>query len=337
MIGATAIKPVERHGLEALSWFLYDKNTGAIMGRSLESWAKITIFYIIYYTFLAGFWLLMLFVFFQFIDDNNPRWTMKDSLIGESPALGVRPGQEYDLIDSSMIMWRADVADVKKDDVVPGYGGWVKRTNDFLEPYRTNHGNGKDCSTEQPVVGEFCKFNLDVLEECAQSTTNYGYSAGAPCLLIKLNKIFGLIPTYYEDEAALPGEAPREIADRMKLTQNKRQVWIHCQGENTFDKENLGPIEYFPPHGGFPDTYFPYLNEDGYQSPLVAVKLSNVTEGHLIHLECRAWAGNIKYDKRDRLGRVHMEIMLHSKDTATRVNNVAKGLVDPPVKPRKNN
>ena len=26
-IGCTAIKPVERHGLEAIKWFLYDKET----------------------------------------------------------------------------------------------------------------------------------------------------------------------------------------------------------------------------------------------------------------------------------------------------------------------
>merc|ERR1712226_1260830 len=53
-IGATAIKPVERHGWEAFSWFMYDKNTGAIMGRTPLSWLLITVFYIIYYTWLAS-------------------------------------------------------------------------------------------------------------------------------------------------------------------------------------------------------------------------------------------------------------------------------------------
>merc|ERR1712038_979750 len=53
-IGATAIKPVERHGWEAFSWFMYDKNTGAIMGRTPMSWLLITVFYIIYYTWLAS-------------------------------------------------------------------------------------------------------------------------------------------------------------------------------------------------------------------------------------------------------------------------------------------
>merc|ERR1711878_7572 len=67
-IGCTAIKPVERHGLEAVKWFLYDKDTGAIIGRTPKSWALITIFYIIYYSCLAAFWVLCLYIFFQFIE-----------------------------------------------------------------------------------------------------------------------------------------------------------------------------------------------------------------------------------------------------------------------------
>merc|ERR1711892_551446 len=58
-IGCTALKPIERHGMDAVSWFLYDKNTGAIMGRTPLSWLLITIFYIVYYAFLAGFWALI--------------------------------------------------------------------------------------------------------------------------------------------------------------------------------------------------------------------------------------------------------------------------------------
>ena len=54
-IGCSAIKPVERHGLEALKHFLYDPDTGAILSRTPKSWALITIFYIIYYTCLSIF------------------------------------------------------------------------------------------------------------------------------------------------------------------------------------------------------------------------------------------------------------------------------------------
>jgi len=338
LIGATAIRPVERTGFEALSWFLYDKDTGAIMGRSLMSWLKITVFYIIYYTFLTAFWLLMIFVFFQFIDDKEPRWQMEGSLIGSSQALGVRPKQSDEMIDSSMIIFRKDLAEAPVESgektVVPGFGGWVNRTKDYLKPYSLKPKNAKDCSSEDKKVGDFCTFDLSILEKCNEG--DFGYSDGKPCLIIKLNKIYGLIPSYYEKEDDLPENAPPEIKARMKLTNNKKQVWIHCQGENAADREMVGPIEYFPPHAGFSDTYFPFMNEEGYQSPLVAVKLTNPKVGQLLHFECRAWADNIGYHKRDRLGRVHVEIMVHDSDTAPRVNNVFRGLEDPAPKPREN-
>ncbi|CAH2210244.1 jg22124, partial [Pararge aegeria aegeria] len=49
-------------------------------------------------------------------------------------------------------------------------------------------------------------------------------------------------------------------------------VWVSCQGENPADRENIGPIQYLP-YRGFPGYYFPYTNQEGYLSPLVAVHL----------------------------------------------------------------
>ena len=69
------------------------QDTGAIMGRTPMSWLLITVFYIIYYPCLAGFWVACLYIFFQFVDNEKPRWEQENSLIGRSPALGVRPGQ----------------------------------------------------------------------------------------------------------------------------------------------------------------------------------------------------------------------------------------------------
>jgi len=339
MIGATAIKPKERKGFEAFSYFMYNPETGEIMGRTWLSWLKITIFYIIYYTFLAAFWILMLIVFFQFIEEKAPRWQKGKGLIGESPALGVRPKQADANIDSSIIMWRRDLAKKvdEKYDVVPGYQEWVTRTNEFLAPYnKKDITNGLDCPNENKTMDQFCKFDLSQLGDCG-TMENYGFDKGTPCLMIKLNKIFGLEHTYYTKEGDFPDETPMEVKNRMKAAKNKNQVWLHCKGENAADRENLGEIEYFPSEAGFPSHFFPFMNQDDYQSPLVAVHLKNPKEGVLIHMECRAWADNIKYMKRERMGRVHMEIMLHNANTAARVENVAKGIVDPPVKQRKNN
>ena len=47
-------------------------------------------------------------------------------------------------------------------------------------------------------------------------------------------------------------------------------VWVSCEGENPADVENIGPIQYIP-RRGFPGYFFPFINNDGYLSPLVAV------------------------------------------------------------------
>jgi sodium/potassium-transporting ATPase subunit beta len=59
---------------------------------------------------------------------------------------------------------------------------------------------------------------------------------------------------------------------------------------------------------GFPSYYFPYENQEHYESPLVAVQFKNPNPGQLLHIECRAWAKNIDYDRRHRMGISHFEL-----------------------------
>jgi len=92
-LGGTAIKPVgwDRTGLEAFKYFLYNPDTGEFLSRTPLSWLKITVFYIIYYCFLAAFWLGCLNIFFLTLPDAQmgPKWTMDASIIGTNPGKGV--------------------------------------------------------------------------------------------------------------------------------------------------------------------------------------------------------------------------------------------------------
>merc|ERR1712088_1145821 len=222
-IGATAIKPVERHGWEAFSWFMYDKNTGAIMGRTPLSWLLITVFYIIYYTLLAGFWLLCLFIFYH----ENP----------------------------------------KDDENIPGYKQWVERLDEYLKPYRAEPAkeNGLDCASDAAATdGKFCKFDLTKLGPCGQKNTNYGFDSDSTCLVLKLNKIFGLEHEYYDNPDELPEEMPSELKERIKAAVaagKAKQVWVSCKAEFPADKEGIKSIDLFPTEGGFPSQYFPYKKQ----------------------------------------------------------------------------
>merc|ERR1711971_1152195 len=68
------------------------------------SWLKITVFYCIYYCFLAGFWIACLNVFFATLPEahDGPRWLKEDSIIGVNPGVGLRPRNTDARIDSQM-------------------------------------------------------------------------------------------------------------------------------------------------------------------------------------------------------------------------------------------
>jgi sodium/potassium-transporting ATPase subunit beta len=110
-------------------------------------------------------------------------------------------------------------------------------------------------------------------------------------------------------------------------------IWVSCEGENPADIENLGPVNYIPKRG-FPGYYFPFMNQRGYQPPVLAINFErpksefspllchnrrnvintpshfSLPAGVLINIECKAWARNIAHDRADRRGSVHFELMV---------------------------
>jgi len=300
VMGGTAIKPIERKGMEAIRYLIYNPDTGEVFTRTPKSWALITIFYLIYYTCLAAFWAMCLIVFLKTLPEGEPKWQTGESLIGKSPGMGMRPIQTEKLIDSSIISYLANSEkDVKLDDgtMIQGWEGWVNRTKDFLGTYNTAETDGVKV------------FNNASLGVCAKG--NFGYDEGKPCVFLKLNKIFGLEHDYYQQHGKFPKDMPEDLQKHINGTAGK-YVWVDCRPEYPADIEALaGKISYFPPARGFPAAYFPYTNQAGYQSPLVAVQFDvNAAKGQLLHVECRAWAGNIGYNRRDRIGIVRFEILL---------------------------
>ena len=73
ILGATAFKPVERHGWEAIKYFIHNPETGEYFTRTPKSWALIFIFYVIYYSCLAAFWAGMLAIFLTTLSDDAPK------------------------------------------------------------------------------------------------------------------------------------------------------------------------------------------------------------------------------------------------------------------------
>ena len=219
LMGATAIRPPERKGAEAYTYLLYDPKNGTILTRTPKSWGLIILFYCIYYSCLAAFWLACMKIFLTIqiqdpteINNAKPTWTMEKSIIGVRPGIGMRPLQTYEEVDSGI--FELDLADVKDemteeykkfkvknmiDDEenkyimenflmdVKGSKGYAYRAKQFFQVYANNKANGvgKKCGDDDK--DEF-GYRKDGIDFCQFDTSElgpcenfpYGYSTALP-------------------------------------------------------------------------------------------------------------------------------------------------------------
>ncbi|KAG4066673.1 hypothetical protein HA402_007309 [Bradysia odoriphaga] len=294
---------------ESFTKFLWNPANRSVFGRTGSSWTKIGIFYTIFYGVLAALVAICMWVFFQTLDPRIPKWKLEKSIIGTNPGLGFRPLPPEDNVESTLIWY--------KGTDYENYKIWTEALTSFLAVYKTpglTPGRGQNiynCKyTSPPPPGQVCDVNIKDFEVCTQEN-NYSYHKSSPCVFLKLNKIYGWIPEYYNQTTALPAKMPvnlkEYIAKQDPLEMNT--IWVSCEGENPADVENIGPIEYFP-RRGFPGYYYPYENSEGYLSPLVAVHFARPVRGIIINIECKAWAKNIIHDRKEKLGSVHFELLI---------------------------
>jgi len=313
-LGGTAIKPKgwDRSGWEAFRYMIYNPDTGAVLTRTPMSWAKIIVFYCIYYTLLAGFWLACLNIFFLTIEDDKPRWTLDESLIGSNPGVGMKPAMYDEKIDSSMYVFNPnddDQTPTDKDGEGPKNIDYVVRMEKYLEKYDNKKGL-HECTDNSDKNKGKCIFDKSVLGACG--TKNFGYMPEGgvikPCILLKLNKIYGFDPVPVEANNITDYKLMSSgLQDIIKSGENPESVFFDCFGRFAADKEAV-QMEYFPSNQAISLKYFPFTGGN-YHSPVVAVQLT-AKPGQLIHMECRAYYKGVKHNTKDRLGLVQFEIYI---------------------------
>ncbi|XP_046734622.1 sodium/potassium-transporting ATPase subunit beta-2-like [Diprion similis] len=280
--------PPELGKRERFRIFLRNSETGQFMGRTGASWAKILLCCAV----LCGFFGASLATVFYQTENSNP-------------GLGIEPMTT----DSDLIYYKA--SDVQS------YLHWTKQLDAFLSHYgqtSMTHGVADTrvlCDYDNPPLpGKVCLPDVELWQPCSQHNS-YNYQKSAPCIFLKLNKIFGWMPQIYNDTSKLPSNMPADLKSHITnvQSQNRKTVntlWVSCEGKSPVDVENIGPIQYIPQRG-FPGYYFPFTNTTGYLSPLVAVLFERPMRGILINIECKLWAQNIHHD---RFGTVNFELMV---------------------------
>jgi len=324
-LGGTAIKPKgwDRTGFEAFKYMLYNPDTGEVLTRTPLSWLKITVFYCIYYSCLAAFWIACLQIFFLTLHDDKPRWVLKESIIGDNPGVGLRPNTSDKRIDSSLYLFKLE--DTKTTPTTE-YGegdlnvDFATRMQLFLNKY-DNTDNLEECS------GAFdennrknCIFAKSVLGDCAEYPYGMTPAGGKiqPCFFLKLNRIYGFdpkpIPAADLDSNDIYETMPQHLKERVRDGNGEDEVYINCEGRFPADSEgadhqDIG-LKYFPDTQAISRKYFPFYNTPNYHSPLVAVQITNAPIGQLLHIECKAWYKDVLHNRKDKLGLTQFEVMV---------------------------
>merc|ERR1712243_287049 len=104
------------------------------------------------------------------------------------------------------------------------------------------------------------------------------YEPPAPCIFIKLNKIWGwnpgMLPPLSDDprftrDVEMEDRFPEAVITKYEENgDGKKDIIVNCEGRYAADKEALEFMEYFPYLGG------KSISGNHYHSPLVAIKIT---------------------------------------------------------------
>lgn len=223
----------------AFKKFCYNSDDGSVCGRTASSWAKIGLFYLVFYSCLAGFFAVMLMIFFQCMDDVKPNMVGMNSLIKNNPGMAHRPMPK---VSSSLISFSQGDKDSFKKYVDNIEVLLTKYSNEHEAKWKEEelpddkiHLAGQlkyeyqDCTgksiediaadtyTDERYGRTFqkpCKFDAAKAFAGSKCTAenSFGYYDGTPCMLFKLNKIFDWSPEpydYSQDDAELQGQTSK--------------------------------------------------------------------------------------------------------------------------------
>lgn len=271
--------------------FLWNSETRELLGRDGASWAKVSLFYAVFYTCLGSFFVGMLAVFMWQMPKDRPTYYGESSTMNArviNPGLGFRPQID---VEDSLIMYNPLIS----DNPHGGYLKFKKNLEHFLNakygPYQ-DASNVKECangaglSDDELKEGKVCNFDYKKAfadSDCTHDK-NFGFTTNKACVLIKLNKIISWRP------------------------KDANNVTVRCVGETSSDRDNLRGVRYLSGESAEPSDvqgtidvkYFPFMGQKDYRAPFIFAQF-DIPADTLVNVECRAYAPNI--DNIDKLNR----------------------------------
>lgn len=288
---------------------IYNSEYREFLSRDGKAWLQLSFFYFIFFSCLSGIFIGLLAVFYQTIDLQAPTYYNEESVMNYAkvnPGMGFRPQ-----VNPEDLLILVNKSDTRK------FNELVKSIDNFLKKYDIE-GND-DIVIIPNKAGRTVRYNYNesIKDSPCSKENKYGFSSGSPCILLKMNKIYGWKPKAYKEP---PKELNVTMTDELNnLTESatkevQKFIYVKCEGENAFDKDNIGQVDYYSMYpsrevGGIPTKYFPYRNQQNYLSPLVFAHFKDLKKNVLVNIDCKLYAENIdNKDKFNQRGMVKFEI-----------------------------
>ncbi|CAF0887084.1 unnamed protein product [Rotaria sp. Silwood1] len=299
--------------------YLWNRKTKRFCARDGLEWAKLGCCYFIYLFALGILFSALVIVYMLLLDKKTPRRLGNDSAIafdgGINPGLGFRPQLH---MDRSLLKWRSSrkTGHESTGQLIDNIQEWGK-----LHTVKDQfHQQMIDCAAVPRHLlidyfrqGLSCIFLVTDVKPGPNPCTkpkSFGYHKGRPCILIKINRIFGWIPEPYQSKEEVPIEIRHLWQPNMK-----NFILIKCFGQYPTDEDLIDQIDHISilgnkAIGGIPTYYYPFLNQPGYRQPYIWAQFIKIESNVLINIICRAYARNIRHstDIEDMTGAVHFEL-----------------------------
>ena len=285
----------------AISSFIYNPNDGRILNRQPIDFLKLLLFYFGFYGAIVAFFSLCFTAFtFAVLNDDHPLRTGEHSLLRLQPGLSIRPVPDWRTTLIRFEMGKEQSFQLYTQNMQ----AYIDQYENFAQLEQPDVRQTEcDISTgirADPDLRAVCKFDLKELQECNKESM-YGYARGQPCVIIKMNKVYGWLP----DPATVNNVTNKDIL-------------VKCYGIDSADVDFLNHVRYFPSkiingeeYGFFSHTFYPYLVQAGYLPPVVMAQFTNMTKNRLIRVECRLTGiKNMIYDPMKKLGSMRFEIIM---------------------------
>lgn len=253
-------------GFKSFCRFLYNPDDHTVFGRGGSSWAKIILFYLVFYGCLAGFFSICLHVMLMTLDDKVPTVTGRTN----KPVLAIGDSRLYTI-------------NFKKQDAWLDY----KTASQELEVLYK-----KNIADNSTATADFFEWSTTTLGTCGGpnsewAVNNIETNTRKGCFFMGLNRMYGWAPTTEEDVTHMVYDCQWEAGPTG--TGNTNPTALTMTMQPSLEEQIM-------------ETYYPWksIAENGLQ-PLVAVSIQlNSTEAAKLttkdletYVGCYAWYRNV--------------------------------------------